>query len=100
MRMHKRVMTGTLAVVAVINAACNDATAPANCFRGTATFSATAPDFVARVSQVTYESGATPAGGEMSQFDLWLTVAPHTDPNAGIVLSRNVPVFERVGTGA
>ena len=97
--MRHGVMTGALAVVTAISAACKDTTAPANCFQGTASFSATAPDFVARVSQVTYESGATPAGGQMSQFAVWLTVAPHTDPNAGIVLGRTTPVFERVGTG-
>lgn len=90
----------TILVAAVISAACSDTTAPANCFRTTASFAATTPDFVARVSQVTYESGATPAGGQMSQFAVWLTVAPHTDPNAGIILSRTTPVFERVGTGA
>jgi hypothetical protein len=94
------IVAPALAVVAAISAACSDATAPANCFQGTASFSPTAPDFVARVAQVKYESGATPAGGQMSQFAVWLTVAPHTDPNAGIVLSRTTPVFERVGTGA
>jgi hypothetical protein len=87
-------------IAALAGFACSEPTAPANCFQATASFSPTTPDFVARVSQVTYESGATPAGGEMSQFAVWLAVAPHTDPNAGIILFRSTPVFERVGTGA
>ena len=82
-----------------ISAACNNAAAPVNCFQATATFSPTAPDFVATVSKVTYESGPTPAGFEMAQYAVWLTVSPHAVPNAGVVLSRATPVFERALTG-
>jgi len=55
-------------LIAAISAACNNSAGPdaGNCAPAPGTFSPTAPDFVATVSQITYESGHTPAGFDMS----------------------------------
>jgi len=88
-------------LIAAISAACNNSAGPdaGNCAPAPGTFSPTAPDFVATVSQIMYESGHTPAGFDMSQYAVWLTVPPHMSPNAGVILSRSTPVFERPLTG-
>ena len=95
----RRLLTCAFSFVAAISAGCNNATAPVNCFQAAGRFSPTAPDFVATVSKITYESGPSPAGVEMAQYAVWLTVSPHTSPNAGVLLSRRTPVFEQALTG-
>jgi len=51
---------------------------------------------------VTYESGPGPAGSNVSQYDLWVTVLPGTTPDAGVLLKDSTPVFElsKAGTVA
>jgi len=91
----RRVLAFALPFVTVISAACMEPAAPVNCFQASGTFATTTPNFIGTVSKITYESGSTPSGVEMAQFAVWLTVSPHTSPNAGILLSRRTPVFER-----
>lgn len=92
-------MACAIAVVAALSAGCNNAADPGNCFQATGAFSSTTPDFVAVVSQITYESGPTPAGIEMAQYAVWLTVSPYTSPNAGVLLARSTPVFTPAVSG-
>jgi hypothetical protein len=55
------------------------------------------------VSSITIERGWTPAGFYLVQYDLFLTRAPATNPNVGVVLADTLPhptpVFERAGDG-
>jgi len=84
-------------LIAAISAACNNSAGPGpgDCSPAPGTFSPTAPDFVATVSQITYESGHSPAGFDLAQYAVWLIVPPNTSPNAGVILGRSTPVFER-----
>jgi len=95
----RSVLAFALPLLAVTSVACTNPAAPVNCFQATSTFASTPPDFVARVSKITYENGPAPSGFDMAQFAVWVTVSPHTSPNAGIVLSRSTPVFERLLNG-
>lgn len=82
-----------------LGAACKNAAGPQTCGGSTATYSSTAPNFLATVSQVTFESGWTPAGFYLRQYDLWLARPPATTPDAGLVLIESIPVFERAQDG-
>lgn len=75
-----------------------DVTELPSCGVSTATFSSTAPNFVAKVSRVLVESGSTPEGNH-SQVDVWLMVLPASSLNAGMILTASTPVFERATSG-
>jgi hypothetical protein len=92
-------------VLAAMGAACNNATGdPPSCLGSTATFSPTAPNFVAPVSNITIERGWTPGGFYEVQYDLFLARPPATTPDVGVMLSDTgphpTPVFERAGDGS
>ncbi len=88
-----------------MGAACKNATGlhPQTCLGSTATFSPTAPNFVASVANITIERGWAPSGFYLVQYDLFLARPPATTPDVGIVLSDTgphpTPVYERATDG-
>ena len=54
-------------------------------------------DFVAVVTQITYEDGFVPAGFKLDQYDFFVTIPPATQANAGIVLGPHTLVFRPRG---
>ena len=87
-------------LVAATFLACDNPVAPIGpCETSPTLFSSIPPAFVAVVVRIDYEDGPTPAGFVLSQYVLWLTIAPATRPNAGVVLGRGVPIFVRSGAG-
>lgn len=97
-------MVRSLSLLALVGVACNNASSPQTCFGSPQqVYLTTVPNFVAPVSLIRVERGWTPAGFYEVQYNLWLTRAPGTAPNVGLVLSDTTPnptpVFARAQNG-
>ncbi|MEO8029199.1 MAG: hypothetical protein ABI765_00045 [Gemmatimonadota bacterium] len=70
-----------------------------DCTTSLALLRSSVPDLTGQLESVFVDSGNTPAGPR-HQHNLWLTMAPATAPNAGVVVGRATPVFLQRGSGA
>jgi hypothetical protein len=52
-------------------------------------------DFSAKVTQVQLANFNAPSGHAVSQYEMWVTIAPGTAPNAGVIFAASAPVFIR-----
>ncbi len=96
---RRLVMAG---LAGLILAGCNQRTLTGtgpDCSASLTLLRTSAPDFAARLESVFVESGNTPAGPHY-QRNLWLTIAPATSANAGVIVGRATPVFLQSGSGA
>jgi hypothetical protein len=55
-----------------------------------------APDLTATVTMDTLQAGYTPEG-YLSQYDVWVAIAPSTAADAGVVFGASTPVFTSTG---
>ena len=83
--MRRIIFTAALAALGAM--ACRDTTAPTTIL----TESGSA-DFEAVVIKITHESFFSPAG-YVSQYDVWVAIAPSNHADAGLVLGASTPVF-------
>jgi hypothetical protein len=51
-------------------------------------------DFAATVTRADYESAYGP-NGYYEQFNLWVAIPPSTQPNAGVIVPMDIPVYRR-----
>jgi hypothetical protein len=99
---HRIAGLSLISLVALAGVGCSSSTETSqtsNCVETSAVQLSSAADFSGRVDKVDLEDGFSPEG-PLYQHDLWLTVAPGTAPNAGVVVGRTVPVFLQVGSAA
>jgi hypothetical protein len=54
-------------------------------------------DLVAVVTQISYDNAFAPAGFQLDQYELFVTVPPATQANAGLVLGPRTMVFRPRG---
>lgn len=93
-----------VAVVSLSGSACSDGTGvtldrPSKCVATYSPYHPSIAAFSARTTKFDVESGAGP-NGYYYQYNLWLTIAPATEANAGVVVGLGVPVYLRTGGAA
>ena len=93
MRVSLSLRWAALAVLAVAGAGCREAASPSSPLVLT-----TAPDLAATVSSSRLESGNGPAGASY-WYGVWVTIAPATIANAGVVVVASTPVYIRPASG-
>ena len=100
--MRATIAVAACVLLAVTSSSCADATdtTSASCSQTTANPATVAPKFAAVVSKVIFQSGPTPAGYSISQYDLWVIGPPSTTANAGVLVGEATPVFIRTSNGA
>ena len=68
--------------------ACRDGAGPA-----TSLVLSGPPDFAARVASTTHQEFLAPSGVWVSQYEVWVIIAPADTANAGVVVAAARPVF-------
>ena len=89
---RQRYRDSLIFALALGTAGCHDGTAPL-----TTLAIPTAPDFVAVVTRSTLHEFFAPAGFWVSQYEVWVAIAPSQAANAGVVVGASQPVFVSTG---